>query len=253
MNIKKFELKSNGWKIVGQTSYPKKTPCPAVILLHGFTNTADDCPINRDMFDLLPGKRYAAVEFDFIGSGLSDGIFKDKTLKKMYKNFQDVLALVKKDKLITDIGVVGKSICGIFPVMENDPRIKSIALLSTAIRPTVQFYRAWRKKTGYNFLYFGKAKDPKVNLVLGQEFFKELPELEKKTLANVPKIKNVIHFHGTADNSCPFDQGHFYHLKNTLPPPLKSIIVEGVGHQYDGKESFIINETIEWFNKFLRK
>lgn len=252
MSIKKFELKSNGRKIFGQISYPKKTPCPAIILLHGFTNTMDDCPINKDMFDILPSNGYTTVEFDFIGSGLSDGIFRDKTLRKMYQNFQDVLSFIKRDKLITDIGVVGKSICGIFPIIKNDKRVKSIALLSTAIRPTIQFYRAWNKKIGYNPIYFGKAKDTNVRLVLGQGFFKELAYLEKRTLANLPKIKNVIHFHGTADNSCPFDQGHFYHLKHALSKPFKSVLIEGVGHQYDGKESLVINETIKWFNQFLK-
>jgi len=199
----------------------------------------------------LPSKGYAAIEFDFIGSGISDGIFRDKTLKNMYKNYKDVLALVKKDKLITNIGVVGKSICGIFPVMKNDKRVRSVVLLSTAIRPTIQFYRAWRKKAGYNFIYFGKAKDPDVNLVLGQDFFIELSELEEETLANLPKIKNVIHFHGTADASCPFDQGHFHHLKHTLPRPFRSVLIEGVGHQYEGKENIVITESIKWFNKYL--
>lgn len=242
MEIKKFQIKSNGRKIIGKISYPKITPSPAVILLHGFTNTMDDCPINKDLFHILPTKGYAAVEFDFLGSGESDGLFKDKTLGLMYNNFCDVFKMIKLDKNVASIGVVGKSICGIFPVMANDRYIKSVALLSTAIRPTVQFYRIWKNKKGYNRLTMAKADNPKGDLVLGQIFFKELNGLEKKILPKLPKIKNVIHFHGTSDQSVPFEQGHFDYLSHILPKPKKSILIEGVGHQYEGKEEFVINE-----------
>ena len=251
MDTQNFSLACGQNKIVGRVAFPPTTPCPAIILLHGFTNTAEDCPINRDMFKLLPQKGYAVVEFDFYGGGKSNGQFKDKTLGEMYKNYLTVLNYIKKDKKITSIGVVGKSIKGIFPIMSNDPRVKTIALLSTAVKPTNHFYRIWDKKKRFMDLYFGKSQNPKVQLILGQAFFTELAEIEAKVIKNLPKIKNIIHFQGTADQSVPFEQGQYYYIKNTLPQPSKSILIEGVGHQYEGKEKFVIDEILRWFKKFL--
>ena len=123
--------------------------------------------------------------------------------------------------------------------------------MSTAVKPTNHFYRAWDKNKKWADLYFGKSKNPNVDLVLGQAFFAELADIEAKITKNLPKIKNIIHFHGTTDNSVPFEQGQYYVIKNTIPQPSKSIIIENVGHQYEGKEQFVIDEIIHWFKKFL--
>lgn len=252
MYYEKFQIKSNNKIIVGEINYPDRLPAPAILLLHGFTNNIKDCPINKDLFKILPKKGYVTMQFDFIGSGESVGLFKDKTLSRMYNNYKDVLGFIKKNKNIGNLGVVGKSIKGIFPVMDNDDKIKTIALLSTAIRPTMHFYRTWNNKKGLVKFGIAKANNPKGELVLSQKFFLELPNIEKKIMKNIDKIKNIIHFQGTKDLSVPYEQGQYYFLKNTLKEPYKSVLVEDVGHQFEGKENLVINEIISWFNKFLK-
>ena len=207
MKTETFQMKSNNKTLYGEISLPEKLPAPAVILLHGFTNNIYDCPINKDLFKNLPQKGFIAVQFDFIGSGESEGEFKDKTLSKMYNNFTSILEKIKQDARVTQIGVVGKSVAGLFPVMSNDKRINSSALLSTAIKPTVQFYRIWKNKEG--LVNFGINASGKIKGVfaLTQDFFTELENIEKKSLENLPKIKNLIHFQGTNDSSVPFEQG----------------------------------------------
>lgn len=247
-----FQIKSNGKIIVGEISYPEKLPAPAVLLLHGFTNDSEDCPINRDLFKILPQKGYIAVQFDFIGSGQSDGMFRDKTLSKMFNNYKDIMNYIKKNKNIKEIGVVGKSIKGIFPIMDNDSRVKTIALMATAVKPTMHFYRTRDNKKGLVKFGIAKSKNPKGELELTQDFFKELPEIENKVMKNIGKIKNIIHFQGTKDLSVPYEQGQYYFLKNTLREPFKSVLIENVGHQFEGKEKFVIKEIIDWFNKYLK-
>lgn len=252
MNEAQFTIKFKKWNVIGQINYADKLPSPVVILLHGLTNNTADCPVNKDMYRVLPSMGYSVLQFDFFGSGKSDGLFKDKTLGDLHLNFLEIMRFVRKNKKFTKIGVVGKSVIGIFPIIADDKRISSIALLSTAIRPTIQFYRIWDNNKGYMKLSFAKGLNAKGDLILSQKFFTELENIENKVLINIPKIKNVIHFHGTKDFSCSFDQGHFHHLRINLPEPKRSIIIEDVSHRYEGKEDFVINEIVKWFDKFLK-
>ena len=135
--------------------------------------------------------------------------------------------------------------------MSNDKRINSSALLSTAIKPTVQFYRIWKNKEG--LVNFGINASGKIKGVfaLTQDFFTELENIEKKSLENLPKIKNLIHFQGTNDSSVPFEQGHFEYIKKNTSKPFKSVLIEDVGHSYDDKQDFVIKEILKWFKEHL--
>lgn len=247
-----FTLVSGGKNIFGEIMYPDKLPAPAVVLLHGFTNNIEDCPVNKDLFKILPSHGFISVQFDFIGSGKSDGQFSDKTLMGMYQNYKDVIDYIKKDKNVSSIGIVGKSVLGVFPVMANDGRVKSVALLSTAVRPTIQFYRIWENDKGlvpFGINASGAIKGP---FALPQKFFEELKEIDETCVRNLPKIKNIIHFQGTVDKSVPFDQGHYFYIKHMASQPFKSVLIEGVGHGYDDKQDLVIKEVIEWFSKYLK-
>lgn len=135
-----LEVKKWGQAIRGVAHCPeggsKQWPC--VVFCHGFTgDRVEPNFMYVKIARALAEAGVVAVRFDFLGSGESDGKFKDMTISKEVEECEAVIEHVRKLDLVdTDnISLLGFSMGGAVSVLtaaRNPGIIKNLILLSTA-------------------------------------------------------------------------------------------------------------------------
>ena len=252
--IKKVYIQSANKKIYIELGYPKKIPAPAVVVAHGLRSYYSGF---LNMFaKSVRENGYISVKFHFLGTGKSEGLFEEKSSADMLQNYQDVISFLKKQPKISKIGVVGRSNAGSLAILAGpDPSIKAYAFLAPP---------AYYSKTVGKFIQNAKVKDKffyhksfkrlhtKGEGRLPLNFVEELKKYDQQLLNNAKKMKNVILFQSTADETVLISEGHFDYWKENLPDPKKMVLVNGGNHSFKGHKKYVINESIKWLDRFLK-
>lgn len=110
--IKMYELVNNGYTLRGLYNEVENSK-GIVIMFHGFTGHLNE---NGYLFKFLSDElakiNVSSIRFDFMGSGMSDGYFKDMTFKTELSDARCIIEHVKKIKGDQPLYVLGFSMGG---------------------------------------------------------------------------------------------------------------------------------------------
>ena len=252
--IKKVYIQSANKKIYIELGYPKKIPAPAVVVAHGLRSYYSGF---LNMFaKSVRENGYISVKFHFLGTGKSEGLFEEKSSADMLQNYQDVISFLKKQPKISKIGVVGRSNAGSLAILAGpDPSIKAYAFLAPPAyysKTVGKFIQNAKVKGKFFYHKSFKRLHTKGEGRLPLNFVEELKKYDQQLLNNAKKMKNVILFQSTADETVLISEGHFDYWKENLPDPKKMVLVNGGNHSFKGHKKYVINESIKWLDRFLK-
>lgn len=252
--ILKTFIESCGQNVYIEIAYPPKLPANAVIIGHGFRSYYLGF-LNSFSKKLLKNG-YITVKFHFVGTGKSDGVFDDKTTTNMLKNFHDVLEFVKEQKEIMNIGLVGRSNAGaLFTLNGPDKRVKAISMLGSMAfysKAMKQFVQSADIKNGYYYHKSFKRSHTKGFGRLPLSFIDDIKKYDNLLLENIKKMTDVIYFQSIQDETGNLVNGDYDYWKENLPKPKKMVLVNAKSHSYNGNKKLVIEESIKWFNKYLK-
>lgn len=257
MTEEKVVFTSGGNQLAGVINLPSRLPCSVVILLHGGTNTKEDCPLFDRLVPFLNGLGIATFRFDFFGSGESDGLFKEKTVKILDQNIADAVQLVAEDSRFTNIGLFGRSLSGGQVLYWEDEQIKSRVVHSASIHPFDDIRRFYAEEIEDLLAHPEKdmaliVSDPRI--VKGEygysrtllDGFKYFPHRAAQSLT---KLKNVCIFQGDADPETTVEEA--IKLYQKIGGTKELHLIAGANHKYVGSEEEVAWLTARWFKRTL--
>lgn len=184
---------------------------PLVILCHGFTgNKIDSKFLIVEFARRLCKANIACLRFDFIGSGESEGNFKDMTLLKEVEQAELVLDYAKNFNFIESISIMGFSMGGAVASLVSKRRTKDINKL--ILWSPAGNMRKIAKKHFDNNIILNNGNCDIGGLELGKGFLKELMDLD--LYKGIEEFtKPVMICHGSSDLSVPIEFGMKYSIK----------------------------------------
>lgn len=261
MKVENVSFKSLRHNLVGELIFPNdlKNKAPAVMLLHGLSNSRKDCPLINELAEALIKNGYIVFRFDFFGSGDSSGLLKNKTLNILKMNAFDGLKFLSKDKRVKDIGVWGRSLGGTLATYCGlNKKVKATVFASPSIFLTrnfkkERFGKIMKKeeeleKIGKKLPGTGNYKGP---FELHPKFFDELKFIEREILEILPNLKNVLVLTTTPDIKVPLACS--MEIINSVKEPKRIHVFEGVNHDYKDVEDRAVEMIINWLDKYLHK
>lgn len=256
MQREKVTFKSLRYNLVGIIDIPHKIPAPGVILFHGLSNSKEDCPMINETADMLVKEGFIAFRFDFYGSGESPGLMRDKTMSVLEKNARDALRFLSNDKRVTEIGLWGRSLGGtIVACIGSHPRVKASIILTGGVILEKTFAPHFEKlkkmekefeKKGKKLPGTGYYKGP---YELGDIWFKELPEIERRIMNSLKRMSHVLVLATTPDIKVPLENATT--IINTVREPKEIHIFENIEHDYRGVEKIVLELEKKWFRTYL--
>jgi len=244
---------------------------PVVMLLHGFAGHMNDLIVGgtaESMYGMtariLAEYGIASLRFDFRGSGLSEGDWRDTTFSGQIRDAISALSFLETFPEVdpSRIGVIGLSQGGLVAacVAARDRRVKS-AVLWSAVAIPVHTYSAL---LGSDALETSLKVDPRTAIVanlswggtttLRKEFFDEL--------FTINPVAEIAHYPGSLmvvaglTDAIVFPQPQAGMLFIDYHWGEERIFVQDSGHIFDlfeGEENLreVIFETLEWLLETL--
>lgn len=208
---KAVEINHQGMTLRGMEHLPEGENLPAVILFHGFTgNKLEPHRMFLHISRSLEAKGFASFRFDFLGSGESDGDFKDMTVSKELDEARTIFNYVKSHPRINPkrIIVLGFSMGGLVASLlagELGDAVERLILMAPAgtMANSVE-----RMRENVPYLEHLDAYDHGGNLV-GSAFGEDLKAIDVWGQAKRYK-GNVLLIHGTNDQAVPYEVSRLY-------------------------------------------
>ena len=196
-----------------------------VLCVHGFERTAVTEPKFKRLSDELFKNRVSSFRFDFSGCGLSDGNFKDTTVKKMADELFLAVKALNENKRKVSIAAHSLAGCVLAVFFKKHPDIlfEKIILIAPAFnqKELLRFYFAvskvkridknieinWKNYKEYfseeEFLesYKNKERMSKANY-FPLAYFEENKEKDYSNYFSGNE-ENILHIHGDKDNTVP--------------------------------------------------
>lgn len=259
MGIEKVKFESANYTLIGEINLPDKFngKLPTVILFHGLSNSRKDCPLINETSETLVENGFIAFRFDFYGSGESPGEMKDKRMDILEQNAKDAINFIRQDPRVNQerLGLWGRSSGGtLVALLPPIPGIKVRVLASPGIMfektMTERFEEIKRKemeleKRGKKLPGTG---DYKGSFTFDTSWFESLKGLDSRILDNLKTLDTILVLGTgldqkvTADNACI--------VMNNVKEP-KRIWIFQTDHDYAGFEKEAVEESINWFSKYL--
>ena len=239
---------SQGQRLVGVLSLPKSSrgPMPAVIVLHGFSDSHDYSLI-RQIADKLVRNGFIVLRFSFSGHLPSGGTHKEVTPSQAVKDIGSAVDFLKKIPQVSQrrIGLVGHSLGGFAALMYaglNQGKIGCIATLAS-------FYET---KPVFDYFAQNRRIDQSNKDYISVNGFKVTPKfLTDKLYAQKQRLVTDIHcptliIQGDQDETVPVKTARqIYKLLDI--GGMK--IIRGTGHNFKNpiKRRQAINSLVDWF------
>jgi hypothetical protein len=250
-------FENQGQKISGVLHTPEKETKSAIVFCHGFTGDKNE---SGNKFIKAARKLcengFAALRFDFRGSGASDGKFVDMTNAGEADDLHAAIDFVQ-GLGYEKIGVVGLSLGGAVCVLANDPRVRSMVLWAPALVLKEVFFRENRISQqmvdealtkGY-VKYIEKSTGAEFEL--GKTFIQEVKTLD--TFNAMKKIScPLLIIHGNADDIVDYRYSEKFIRFASGQKQLKIISEADHSFAIPQHEQQLIEATVEWFNKWLK-
>ncbi|MBN1168969.1 alpha/beta fold hydrolase [Candidatus Woesebacteria bacterium] len=225
---------------------PNNHKSELILLLHGLTNSLQDCPLIEDVAKKLHKNRFATLRFDYFGSGKSDGELKDKTLKILYKNTLDVLAFANNDIKFTSIGIWGRSVGGMLASSVCDHKsVSASVIVSSTVRSNESFGSLFDKRRLYSKPIQGSG-EIKGKPVLTYEFYKQTTWFDNLQKKHLSQAKNTLVIQGT-DDKIIHNSEWPKEIYSLIKGKKRLEMIEGADHTYKGYEDEVVKKAVNWF------
>ncbi len=233
---------------------------PVVVLCHGFTGTkVEPHRIFVKMARHLASRGIAALRFDFLGSGDSEGNFEDMTLGGEISDTQKALDWIaqnaEKEGLdAARIGLLGLSMGGLVAACTagRDKRVKALTLWGAVSDLKASLARNQKDRKDSIRPTPGGLVDYGGNL-LGKPFFAEFPKI--RPVEEIVKFRGpVLIVHGTNDDREPASNADAYFAAvSGRDPRNRKILIEGADHTFGSLawERQVLDATAVFFIKAL--
>lgn len=215
-----ISFRSDGLTLKGKLHLPNAKWPPLVIGCHGLMSTGNS-PKQIALANQCNHAGIAYFRFDHRGCGESDGVIEtDTSLQGRYNDLSSALQTIRSlDRTSEDIGLFGSSMGGaVCLAFAGTQLVKSIVTVAA--------------------LYQSKGIIDKPDMNLSFDLSEYLP-----------KIKNILIFHGDQDNVVPLSHAKtiYSHAQN----PKKMIIQKNGDHRMSKKshQEAFVREAVGWFKK----
>ncbi|PVD16576.1 alpha/beta hydrolase [Mesotoga sp. Brook.08.105.5.1] len=260
---------NEGQRINGILTEPEllQTPAPVIILLHGFLGHMDDLLVNdseESLFEMtariFAERGISSLRFDFRGSGISEGEWKDTTFNKQVSDAISSISFLQslENADSNRIGVVGLSQGGLVAacLAARDSRVRSVALWSAVAIP-IHTYSAL---LGVDSVERATNATPFEEIVasiswggitvLRKEFFDEL--FSVNPVAEIVSYTGPLLVVSGLKDDLVFPQPEVSRLFITYHKGVNRLLEQDSGHIFDlfdrqDKVREIIEATLEWF------
>ena len=260
---------SEGLRINGVLTVPEfqEGYVPIVLLLHGFLGHMNDLIVydsEESLFEItataFAEKGIATLRFDFRGSGISEGEWKDTTFNKQ------ILDAVSSIDFITSldsvdsrrIGVVGLSQGGLVAacLVGRDSRVRSVALWSAVAIPIHTYSALLGVDSVERAMIASPFEEIEANIswggvtVLRREFFDEL--FSVNPVAEIVSYEGPLLVVSGLKDDIVFPQPEASRLFTRYHKGVDRLLEQDSGHIFDlfdrrDKVMEIIEASLEWF------
>ncbi len=243
-------LKVKGKQIVGMLHLPNRKNAPVIIMCHGWSGNKLGV---WNAFFVKAAREFskngfAALRFDFRGSGDSEGKWEDQTTTTMLEDLNAIISHVLKIPEINKekIGLVGHSQGG------------RIILLKTAFDKRIKCLVTWAARTDLKYFWGeGWIDDSKLreriydDYKVTQKWVKD--DLKYSVSKSIRKIRvPICVVHGDIDYDVPLSEA--YKIFKFGNKPKKLHVVKGLNHVFSGVkiQRNVIQITLNWFKRWLK-
>lgn len=255
MTSEAISFKSGTHNLSGFLESPAKPVGKGVVLLHGLTNSKDDCPLIREVSQELSIVGCYALRFDFFGSGQSPGQLQDATWQSRERNARDAIRFLQSLG-VTSIGLWGRSLGGVLAILcSDDPVAEAFVLASTPVFlkevfvdrfRNLQLRQAQLEEQGKSLPGTGKYKG---TLRLNESFSRECPVVERRLFRLLKGMSRVLVLATTPDSKVPL--ANVRAIIGQVQEPKQLHIYDGTEHDYRGVERDAVCRIVGWFDKYL--
>jgi uncharacterized protein len=262
---------NKGQKIMATWTVPKdaKGPLPTVLVLHGFTGTRQESPVNttkETMFSrtarVLAEQGYASLRIDFRGSGESEGAWPDTTFSGQISDARAAIAFLGKQAQVDQkrIAVLGLSQGGLVAAATAaaEARVKTLVLWSPVAVPSQTFSELLGRD---NILKGLASKGEPITIklpwgadtILKTGFFEDL--FKVNPIAEIARFKRPMLVVVGAKDTTVAPQPQSGQLYLEYHPGQEQLVILDADHLFDifGAGPQKLDEGIAWSVDWLTK
>lgn len=222
-----------------------------IILVHGFTGTKTETHrLYTKLSNKLCNNGYTVLRFDFVGSGDSDGSFKDMTISGEIEDGLNILKYCRERFRVNNLYITGFSLGGcIASILASEIQSDALVLWSPVSNPFWNFHHIFGHEK-FNKGLNGEDVDYYGNVV-GTNFFKELIDISPlEHMKNYSKP--VLLIHGRKDQTVLPLNSYCY---NNILENSSLHLIEDADHDYASEkfEVELLNITVDFFKKLKMK
>lgn len=231
---KKVQFFADGLRLAGTLHLPDNKRPPLVIGAHGMLSNGDS-PKQQALADKCNRAGIAYFRFDHRGCGKSEGIFSEVTT--FSSRCRDLAAAIETmhacPEVGSPLGLFGSSMGGaacLWVAPEYD--ISALVVLAAPVR-----FDAIAIPDGYD-------ADPRLSGM-------EKAQMAFDVAGRLPRLSNILIFHGDADRVVPFDNA--LEIYSSVTPPKELVRFTGGDHPVSdpGHQDKFISRCVDWFTSRL--
>ena len=240
-------INSRDNKMLGIIEYntPEDKGKNIVVLIHGFVGTkVEPHRMYKKLSDKLCTLGYTVLRFDFVGSGDSDGDYKDMTINGEIQDGLNAIKFCKEKYGFEKLYILGYSMGGcIASILASITKSDGLVLWSPVSDPFWNFHHIFGDEKfrlglmGNDVDYFGD--------VVGKNFFTELSKIDPLKYSKEYN-KHVLIIQGTKDQDVLPINAYNY---NDAFPDSSLYLVNNADHCYSSVEfeEELLNKTEDYF------
>ena len=218
---------SEGHQIVGMLHVPEQSTKHAIILCHGLGgNKVEGNRIFVEAARKFTKNGYAALRFDFFGSGDSAGDFQDTTISHSIENLKDAIKFMRSQGFAS-LCVLGLSLGAATAILTivNEP--VDCLITCSAVADTKKLFNARAPEIIKRNNTIGIYEHD--GWIINKNFWKDAVKYDIVKAFSIIKIPKLI-LQGETDDA-PFVEG-FKTLQRAASPPCDFYFFPGVGHTF---------------------
>ncbi len=218
-----------------------------VIICHGFSGAKENSGHLFPFAEKLNANGFAALAFDFMGSGESDGSFASITLSRQIEDLQTVVDYAHKNFNVPLL-LLGRSFGGSTVIgAGSDPRVAGCILWSAA----VELEEVFRKGFGeyYALLEKGEPIHTKIiqtEIEMNPSFVQDLKKHDMVAYLKALDKKPILALQGLEDTLVAPKNAEI--IQNVCPNATVYFI-EKADHRFENQKSMREDQTLAWLNE----
>lgn len=220
-----------------------------VVLIHGFAGTkVEPHRMYKKISDKLCALGYTVLRFDFVGSGDSDGDYRDMTINGEIQDGLNVINFCKEKYDFKKLYILGYSMGGcIASIIASIVKSDGLVLWSPVSNPFWNFHHIF----GDEKFILGLMENDVDYMgdVIGKNFFNELSKIDPLKYSKEYN-EHVLILHGTKDQDVFLVNA--YNYINAFPDSSLHL-VNNADHCYSSTEfeEELLMKTEEYFREYI--